>query len=349
MTASLETPLVFFVPGIMGSTLRFRGEGEFGQLIDEEVWGSNLWKNIDLLAANPTRLASQNVEPGEVLKEIRIGRWGRINVYRELLNYCTDSEGLCLEGTRNFHPFAYDWREDNRNSALEFAKFILKVDPSGQSRIKIIAHSMGGIVSRLMLLQNEAISNRTDLLFQIASPVEGSAKAFFTLKEHPKFDRIFDALWKFFHNLDPGTRSKLQNALQGFPSLYQLLPPSSIKTIYDKTGIQYSTVDYRMWPPYLHPLVASAVAVHSALAQPLGSTIKCVYSNSSDTDIFYVVNEVFNIIGSQCVDGDGTVCCSSAFAQTSASDRFLITGKGTTHNELCHHPEVLELLKESFA
>lgn len=349
MAIDIENSLVFFVPGVMGSTLRFKGEGEYGQLIDEEIWGSNLWKNIDLLAANPARLASPQAEPGEVLKELRTGRWFRFNVYRELLKYCTADDGLCLDGSRNFYPFAYDWRADNRDSAAEFAKFILKADPSEQLRVRIIAHSMGGIVSRLMLLQNETIAERTDLLFQIASPVEGSAKAFYTLKKRPKFDWIFDAIWKFFHHLDPEKLAELQNTLQGFSSLYQLLPPSNIKTIYDRKGTQYSAVDARIWPTYLHPFLSAAAEVHRILAGPLKSTIRCVYSNSSNTDVLYLVDDLFRIIASQCVDGDGTVCCSSAFAQTSASQRHLITGKGATHNELCHNPEVLELLRGSFA
>lgn len=349
MPTGSDNSLVFFVPGIMGSTLRFKGEGEYGQLIDEEIWGSNLWGNIDLLASNPARLASTQVEPGEVLSELRTGRWVRFKVYRELLNYCTASEGLSLEGNRNFYPFAYDWRADNRDSAAALARFILRVDPSETLSIVIIAHSMGGIVARLMLLGNSAIAKRTKLLFQIASPVQGSAKAFYTLKKRPKFDRIFDSLWSFFHYLDPARRSQLQNVLQGFPSLYQLLPPDSVKTIYDRAGVQYSAVDRQIWPAYLHPFLSSAIDVHKALARPLNSTIRCVYSSNCDTDLMYLVDDLFNIVASQCVGGDGTVCCSSAFAQTASAERHLITGKGTSHNELCHHPEVFNLLQSSLA
>lgn len=340
--------LTFFIPGVMGSTLRYRGQGEYGQPVDEEIWGSDLWSNADLLATKPSRLAAPNVEAQEVLRELRTGRFLRVNVYRELLDYCSSEIGLSLDTNGQFHPFAYDWRADNRESARKLAQFIIDVDPSEKLPVKIIAHSMGGIVARLMLLENEAILHRTTLLFQIASPIAGSAKAFHTLKKSPRFDRIFDSLWKVFHNLNPDRRAQLQQTLQGFPSLYQLLPPSNVKTIYDNTGRQYSAVDSELWPAQLGTFLQAATEVHQLLQQPLESTIKCIYSNAHKTDVFYLVNQLSHIVASQCVDGDGTVCCSSAFAQTDTDQRHLIEGKGADHNALCRNPEVFKVLKASF-
>jgi hypothetical protein len=177
MPANSDNSLAFFVPGIMGSTLRFRGPGEYGEPVDEEIWGSDLWSNADLLATKPGRLASPHIEPSEVLRELKTGRFLRFNVYRDLLEYCSGS-GLNLEETGCFQPFAYDWRADNRTTAEKLADFIIRADPSEQSAIRIIAHSMGGIVARIMLLRNQSIADRTTLLFQIASPTQGSAKAF---------------------------------------------------------------------------------------------------------------------------------------------------------------------------
>jgi hypothetical protein len=64
---------------------------------------------------------------------------------------------------------------------------------------------------------------RTDLFVQIASPIEGSLKAFFTLKKHPVFDPIFDRKWQRAHRKDPGKRAHLLQVLGRFSSLYQLL------------------------------------------------------------------------------------------------------------------------------
>lgn len=341
--------ITLFVPGIMGSTLRFRGQGQYGEPVDEEIWGADLWSNADLLATNPALLSLADVEPGEVLRELRTGWVVRFGVYRELLDYCSSATGLSLAANELFYPFPYDWRADNRESATKLAEFIRAADPAETMSVRIIAHSMGGIVARLMLLADEPIANRTTLFFQIASPIEGSAKAFYTLKKRPKFDRIFDSLWKFFHHLDPDRCAQLQQTLQGFPSLYQLLPPSSVKTIFDRAGKQYSAVDSQVWPNHLAGFVRSAAEVHQLLQNPLRGSIQCVYSNSHLTDIFYQVDNLFNIVGSQNVDGDGTVCCSSAFAQTSLGTRHLISGRRSDHNGLCRNRQVLQLLKEAFA
>lgn len=345
----MHDSLVFFLPGIMGSTLRFRGVGEFGQSVDEEIWGSNLKSNIDLLATNPTKMASDNVEAGEILKEINIG-WGRKTyIYKELFDFCTAQNGLSLGEADDFYPFPYDWRKDNRVTANKFADFILSVDPSQESRIKIIAHSMGGIVARLMLLQNKSIAERTDLLFQIASPIQGSAKAYYTLKKHPTFHKIFDLIWRSFHHLDPNRRLQLQSTIQQFPSLYQLLPPSSIKTLYNMKGDQYSAVDPEIWQMHLHGHISAATQVHTLLDEFWEGNIKCVYSSGCSTDMLYLVDQSFEILKyKHDVAGDGTVSCSSAIAQTIPGSRYLIEGNGVNHNDLCNHPKVLGLLKDCF-
>src|SRR5207253_999318 len=101
-----QATLVFFVPGIMGSTLWLRENRPPGRAINEEVWSESLAKNTDLLATHPTRIAmSRNIEPGVVIRQIypsvSLGPLGAISlspqeVYGPILDYCTSPDGLGL-------------------------------------------------------------------------------------------------------------------------------------------------------------------------------------------------------------------------------------------------------------
>ena len=181
---------------------------------DKEIWGENLFKNIDVLKLQPSLLARQDnkvVKPVKVIErfkvEIKVGDRkipvipeNLLNVYGSFCDFLkkpTSEDGLGLiseelslkQGTEpNFFPFAYDWRQDNQDSADRLAQFIRDKDKTGNSRYRLIVHSMGGIVARLMLLDNPDIRENTDLLFQIASPLSGSARAYYTLKKHPELN-----------------------------------------------------------------------------------------------------------------------------------------------------------------
>jgi pimeloyl-ACP methyl ester carboxylesterase len=139
---------------------------------------------------------------------------------RALLEFCTNRRGLNLVERETFFPFAYDWRADNRSSADDLAHFIRSSPAINGKRLRFIAHSMGGIVARLLLHEHKDLQSRTDILFQIASPIGGSAAAFAALKGKPELT-FFLRLLLF---LNPKCKTDLDKTIITFPSLYQLLP-----------------------------------------------------------------------------------------------------------------------------
>src|SRR5207249_2997864 len=108
---------------------------------------------------------------------------------------------------------------DNRQTAERLADFIREKDERGTRKIYLIAHSMGGIVCRLMLLADESIASRVEILFQVATPIQGSASAFDTLLRHPRFHWFLDIFWTLSHRLNVDQRARLATTLSGFPSL----------------------------------------------------------------------------------------------------------------------------------
>lgn len=369
MNENSQKYLTFFIPGILGSTLVDYDRNKFGEVVKREIWGENLWNNVNTFRNEPSllNLARQpSLQADKVIKSIKGKPFKEVDVYGNFINFCTQE--LNLIENQNFFLFAYDWRQDNRKTATEFADFINSKDPQENYKIRIIAHSMGGIITRLMLLNEENINiaKITSKFFQIASPIKGSAKAYFTLKKHPKFDKKFDLLCKKFQ--DPDLRANLHQAMIGFPSIYQLLPPPNIKFLLDENGKLYSGLDKQIWEEYLHEYINSAIDVHEQLTQPLNKNIQCfcAYSSYYPTQAFYRVQSrsLFNIdiIGKEGennifkVNGDETVIVSSADC-SSYFDKDInlencqsleINIQPSEHLEICCHNIVKEMLRREF-
>lgn len=343
-------PLLIFVPGIMGSELRYRGPGEFGELVDDEVWGSDPGVVLDVLARKPYRLSLAELHPTSVIRHIKGRVYGKgvdKPLYGPLIDFCTGQEGLALELDVQFVPFPYDWRKDNRNSAETLADRIRQADPAGNRPIGLIGHSMGGIICRLLLLSQPQIASRISFYLQIASPILGSAKAFHTLREGPGFSFIMDQLIGIIHHRDLQRRVDLMSVLQTFPSIYQLLPPARIPTLLTPSGQQISAVANEVWLNDSRKHAEAAREVHVILEQPLNVPITCVYSNCHETDWHYLVDTEFRIKGALRERfGDGTVVSASAFEGSDVGGRLRLDTGGTSHDELPCHEKVKTVLRE---
>ena len=359
-----HTTLTFLVPGIMGSTLIRNGSGKYGEPVyGEEVWSADMLRNADLLATNPDKLALPDAIPGRVIESMSLGILSHIPVYGELVRFCTQAQGLGLTEEQNFFPFPYDWRTDNFVTSKIFANFIKEKAGDKNVKFRFIAHSMGGIVVRLMLVNNPEIAKNTEMFFQIASPIKGSAKAYYTLKERPCLNKFFDKFWNINHHRNPSVRARLLNTLRRFESLYQLLPPDNDKIMFDINGEKYSAFAEGVWQSELQ-YASSASRVHELLASTLidSSGIKrhyCVYSHKHSTDLLYLVDENYNLVGRikdrsvsgngiHTCAGDGTVACSSAFANSSVQSRHLIDQDPSEHGNFCRNKQVFNLLREAF-
>jgi len=55
---------------------------------------------------------------------------------------------------RPFYPFAYDWRRDNLETLARFIAFLEDVSEKNKgAKIQVVAHSMGGLITRAALAQ----------------------------------------------------------------------------------------------------------------------------------------------------------------------------------------------------
>ncbi len=129
-------PVVFFLPGIMGSHLRARTPGVKGPT-DARVWFSlpnimvGWFKRLEWTPGSDGR----PLEPDGLFEMF----------YGDLCDF--------LEATHHVVRFAYDWRKPIQDEARRLETEVTKVlDLVGDRQpVRLLAHSMGGLVCRTMI------------------------------------------------------------------------------------------------------------------------------------------------------------------------------------------------------
>jgi pimeloyl-ACP methyl ester carboxylesterase len=337
--------LTVFVPGIMGSSLTARVAGAHGEPKEERIWGAHLPAIVRTLTINPEAFGEGSTGAHEVIRHFRRVVWPQQPVYADILSFCTDPSGLGVLPER-LVAFGYDWRRDNLTSAAELAAVCRgHIAMDSEVEFNFIAHSMGGIVVRLMLLDNPSIARRSRAFIQIGSPIKGSARAFITLREKLELHPMLDAVCRLIS--DDLTKLRLMQQIQSFPSVYQLLPPSEIQILRRDDGTPVSVFDDRTWLPARRDLLARAIEVHGLLATPLAVRTFAVYSGARKTDESYLLDHRLRVIRRRKADGDGTVTCFSAYADIDMERRKLVPS--ADHNSLCVRANALAALKEIWA
>lgn len=205
--------VVIIVPGIMGSVL---------MLGNEIIWPGPV---------------NSLIFPYKKMKELLDPRLIATDVIREY--FITDQYKQLIDDLErwDFHEddgtliaAAYDWREDNAVSAQTLAMHIDKaVQRHGpKTEIVLIAHSMGGLVSRYYLESGDFKKHggfscvRT--LITIGTPHRGAAVALPVVLGHEK--RMFLSKEQV-HQAARDTR---------YPSSYQLLPPQGERFVWNRAN-----------------------------------------------------------------------------------------------------------------
>lgn len=183
--------LVFVLPGIMGSRLgtALRGAHSLIWLHPRAVATGAL---AQLALPGPNRLKAFGVMlPGY----LKLKLWLEVAGFRPV-----------------FHPF--DWRGDLTALARAFSRTLERV---GDSKVHVIAHSMGGLVARLAL--GRCRPRRLDRLVQLGAPNLGSYAPVQAMRAvYPTVRKI--AALDRSHSAEELARTVFRT----FPGLYQMLP-----------------------------------------------------------------------------------------------------------------------------
>lgn len=176
--------------------------------------GSSLWRGSEQIWPIPRTLLfhpgllriEEQLEPRGLVNDIVIvPNLIRQHQYSLLTDYLNESLGY--EDGDDQLEFGYDFRQDNRESAMRLAAAIDKWDVKGP--ITIIAHSMGCLVARCYI---ELLGGRkkVERVVLLGGPHLGTPYAFAMLLKGPGPLPVLNA--------------RLRDVVAGYPSWYQILP-----------------------------------------------------------------------------------------------------------------------------
>lgn len=228
-------------------------------------------------------------------------------------------------GSDNVYFFGYDWRQDLRVCAADLASYIETVKAEdGDGEVRVVAHSMGGLVLGAYLTDCHAksIPSSVGCAVTVGSPFGGSEMATTLVGGYGNMfirDYVGDS-GVAGAGLSDMMLTTISNTLTAvaktFPSIYTLLPEAS----YDKLGDTMTT---------------QTAILGRETAEWLRASVTTAFA---DIEHYNVIGEGLDTLESADpsgakvkVGGDGTVTCESATASFSAKTRAF---DGIDHNEL---------------
>lgn len=227
-TINLDAPIVFYLPGIMGSHLEIRKKEE------SPSSGDRVW-------FDPFHLAAGGIDQISINKEnVRVEGLFR-RYYGDLENYLLrDNEVV---------SFPYDWRKSIEETASVLAEVIRKklkeISNQPQRRVSILAHSMGGLVVRALIANHKELwdtiaTKHNGQFVMLGTPNNGSHQMVENLIGKGSSVRQL-AMLDFHHNLQ-----EIIQVISRFDGVLQLLPTGHISNV-DDVGSQNKSESFDFW------------------------------------------------------------------------------------------------------
>jgi pimeloyl-ACP methyl ester carboxylesterase len=233
---AIEQPPLIIIPGITGSQLRVKNT-------HEPIWPGGLLRLLFndyhslALSIDPQSLQGS---PGEIEAFDLVDKVAGRHFYDTIVATMVEHGGFKLTrpGTkitdsyeRHVYVLPYDWRLDNVESAKRLSELIdqLRIDYDNKDlKVNIVAHSMGGIISRYFLQYGtEDVLDRDDVLPTMA----GASKINrIILLGTPSFGST-NALRDMIFGSKIGLDSVAPETMMTMPSVYQLLPNADRKPL----------------------------------------------------------------------------------------------------------------------
>lgn len=341
--------IIVLLPGITGSVLK-KGDIDLWATDASSIWnGVKDWDSLTEQLSMHGNDDGQDdigdgVSPNGLIRDCHIipglVKFDGYNRLVDMLRKYFDVVSCPSDGssTGNLVEFAYDWRRDNRVSARRLQVLIDKVLPAWraytgnpEARVILIAHSMGGLVSRYYL---EVLQGWKDCraLITFGTPFHGALGALNYLANG--------------YNLGFFDISKLARSCL---STYQLLPTycaikngSNFVHVGDVPNLPNLRQDYVTNASKFHAEIAAAVKENSACADYNRSGYKLmpVVGAGQTTDQSAVWNERVLRVSSSLPEGldpifgegDGTVPRISAIPEewrSAGAENYIIERHGS--------------------
>ncbi len=207
-------------------------DGAIAEVVDGNVY--LVGGSTEYGASNTTYAWQSNKEPEPVIIVPGImGSWYKhgewvmdpiLHTYDDLIEAMIQS-GYVLD--EDLFLFPYDWRNDNVITAGLLKEKINKVKmQTGREKVDVVAHSMGGLVSRYYVQSNEYEDDVDQLIF-LGVPHKGSPSAYLIWEATEGFGSIKEKIAKIYLSIEAylsGDNSLFDYIQNKIKSVEQLLP-----------------------------------------------------------------------------------------------------------------------------
>jgi pimeloyl-ACP methyl ester carboxylesterase len=248
-----QPPPVVLIHGITGSRLRHSETLE-------ELWFGSL---RELLFSNYQELALEIDESTLEPKQTQhvpfnvIGKVAGTNYYQAIIDTLinhgdykkVDAGEKQVSIQRRLYVFTYDWRQDNVKSATQLSQFIKQIQMDHNNpmlKVDLVAHSMGGLISRYYMRYGEVdVLNDNDFPINL----EGAKNVRkLILLGTPNLGSV-SSVKSFITGLRVGLRKIPTEVLVTMPSIYQLFPHAINDWLIDKDGnaLERDVFDMEVW------------------------------------------------------------------------------------------------------
>ena len=284
---------VVIVPGLMGSELR-RGKLE-------------IWPNYPYILSHPNILqpSSGPVDVvGMISEVVVVPHLIKLDGYSRLTQYLETNVGY-MAGV-DLLEFPYDWRQDNRLTAeLLAARIVAWRQRMGHGPVTIIAHSMGGLVSRYYL-DHLGGDEHVERLIVMGTPNLGIARGAITMLSGAGASPFNVA------------RDKTRDIALNGPAYYELLP--RYPCVVDTRGNEVDLFDDDSWLTAEHRhFLAGAAEFWDALNPQVTVSTLCIFGYGRPTPCRCVVERQDGALKLRSYDiepvGDGGVAEQSAILE----------------------------------
>lgn len=283
---------VVFVPGIMGSELWLGKE--------------RIWPNLKVLFKEPEYFkypGLPGIEARGILQEVVVvPNLIKLEQYSRLGDYLVENLGY-VRG-KDFFEFAYDWRQDVRKTARQLAQYIDALPV--KAPVKIIAHSLGTLVSRYYI-ERCGGKSKVDRLILMGGPHLGTPNAVSSLLFGPEV-LPFGLLGE-----------KLRKVVSTFETSYQILPVYSCGV--DQFGQSFNFMKEDSWLTSAQkPLWQAAREFKRELGTSTSIPTTCIFGYGQKTvDRIKLLRKpdgkLSNSVYETRANGDGSVPENSAVLQ----------------------------------
>ncbi|HKY55186.1 MAG TPA: CHAT domain-containing protein, partial [Anaerolineales bacterium] len=327
--SNLTQPVVYILPGIMGTHLAENGN---------RIW-------LDVLDLAQGKMANLGISNKHVEPQALVAL-----AYGHLVDY--------LSATHEVIPFPYDWRLSILDEAERFADVLeAKLATTKEDQpIRILAHSMGGLVTRAMIGLRpelwEKICKRDGSRFvMLGTPNRGSYMI-------PRLIFGLEKTFRMVAMLDlRNSAEQLLEVITRFPGVMQLLPMTAADGIWNfleaTTWDKFPNTGRRKWIKPLETELEQARKFHEFLEAGTKKiknwdSILYVAGYAPRAPIAVEISETGEIIFRGTNEGDGTVPWESGLLPEFVKDR--IYYMDVPHGNLANHKDsfsaIYDLLNE---